>query len=417
MIAIGGAGLVRALGGSLERQAWVGALLLLSPELGRGATDGRMDTLAVGFEILALAVFARGFQRRSRPWLHGAAAGALLALAALTTPRTYPFVGAFFAGSAALLWVSREPRGLAWRQIAACGVTVLLIGGAWTIAVHGSPARWFDYMSFIGTHENIDVALLAASRDWSFTPWAVITPLAIAAALILASSKRHAAGADDVRAIELFGWLVAGLNLAVCLALFNFTFFFGIYLFIPMLAVALASASGTPTKIASNLLAVLLVADVAVRTGRYVRLAAVWPGTDPEQVERFVKAHVPPGSDVVGEESFYFFAVERAGSHYLFTTRSSADWTRWVPESDPSRAAGAPRAVGPHAARFLVWPADEARYPVPPYLACARGDAVAVFDPLPGTSRASALFASTRGRRSCTRRPSCTVCRRIVPIQ
>src|SRR4051812_39105250 len=67
LIAAGGAGLVRAFGGSRERQAWTAALLLLSPEIGRSATDGRMDTLAVGFEIAALAVCLHGLRTRRAP--------------------------------------------------------------------------------------------------------------------------------------------------------------------------------------------------------------------------------------------------------------------------------------------------------------------------------------------------------------
>jgi hypothetical protein len=384
MIALGGAFLVRALGGSREQQAWAAALLLLSPELGRGATDGRMDTLAVGFEVLALALFAGGLERERGAWLHGAAAGLLIAAAALTTPRTYPFVGAFLLGTALPIPGSGSRHGAVLRQMAACAATVALVTGSWMVAGHGSPARWFGYMKYIATHEGVDLAVLTPARDWSFTAWAAITPLAIAAAPWLARQfpGRHRGRPRD--ATRLFLWFAAGLNVAAGVVLFNFTFFFAIYIFIPLLAVAFASTAAlrVPARTAVALLAVLVAADVAVRTGRYVRLASVWRGTDPESIERFVRAHVPAGSDVLGEERFYFFAVERAGAHYLFASPlNSPDWSRRVIAFDP--AAGVPPGATDRApaARFLIWPADEAQYPLPQNLACAHERVVAVFDP------------------------------------
>ena len=69
-------------------------LILLSPE-GGGLALGVMHILAVGFEVLALAVFVRGLRQPAGSVAHGAGAGLLLAAAALTTPRSYLFIAAF----------------------------------------------------------------------------------------------------------------------------------------------------------------------------------------------------------------------------------------------------------------------------------------------------------------------------------
>ena len=132
-----------------------------------------------------------------------------------------------------------------------------------------------------------------------------------------------------------------------------------------------------------RLIVTVLAADMAIRSGRYVRLAGVWRGTDPAALARFVQSHVPAGSDVLGPTDFYYFAVENAGSHYELASReSSADWARWMRRFDAQPAPPGPRRA-PASGRFLLWPADEETFPLPGTVACARRDAVAVMDLLP----------------------------------
>ena len=114
-----------------------------------------------------------------------------------------------------------------------------------------------------------------------------------------------------------------------------------------------------------------------------MRLAGVWPGTDSAAVARFVGSHVPAGSDVVGPTDFYYFAVENAGSHYELASReSSADWARWMHRFDAQPSPPGPRRRST-SGRFLLWPADEATFPLPETIACLRRDGVAVLDLLP----------------------------------
>jgi hypothetical protein len=358
-------------------------LLLLSPELGRGATDGRMDTLAVGLELGALAVFARGARDGRRPLIHGGVAGVLLAAAALTTPRTFPLVATWFVGGVAVLPFSADRR--VWmRQLAVSAAIVALAVGWWAVSARGGLGAWFEYIAFIGTHEGANVAPIAESRDWAYTPWALITPLATAALTSVALWQRSGKAARPPADVARFLLLATGLNLVLTLFLFNITLFFSIYIFVPLLAVAIGRAPDT--KLAMQLMAIALAADVAVRTGRYARLAAVWPGTDPRPVARFIESHVPRGSDVLGPPDFYYFAVENAGSHYEFASHlSTSVWAQRMTGFDPALAARGPRPPAP-TARFLIWPTDEELFPLPDSFSCVRRDEVASFDPMPAHS-------------------------------
>jgi hypothetical protein len=163
---------------------------------------------------------------------------------------------------------------------------------------------------------------------------------------------------------------------------FNLTLGFAIFIVLPLFIVSAALWPWTERMRA--LIVLLVAADLAIRTGKYVRLSTGWAGADPAPLERFVRAHVPPGSDVVGPEDFYFFAVEGAGSRYLLAASASpATWTRWVPPPGPSRSRRADPADRAKAPRFLLWPATEPYEPLLERAKCSRLVTVSIFDPPP----------------------------------
>jgi hypothetical protein len=119
----------------------------------------------------------------------------------------------------------------------------------------------------------------------------------------------------------------------------------------------------------------LIVCDVGVRFAKYAIVTTSWDDRDPEVIEHFVATNVPLGSDVIGPQTHYFFAVEGAGSNYLtFSPRSWADWTRVA--TIPSNVQ--PRIARPAAQRFVLWPDDDG---LPDGLTCAHDSVVARYVP------------------------------------
>jgi 4-amino-4-deoxy-L-arabinose transferase-like glycosyltransferase len=393
LLIAGGALLGFALTGSSKR-AWItAALLALTPELFVHARSGSMDLLAVGFEVLALAVFLRGLAG-SHSWPHGAAAGGLLAAAMLTTPRTYPFIAAFFVSGLVLLW-----RATAWRnrvapQLSGAAMVLAGAGAVWASHIPGGAATWARYMAFVATHEWSDVAILpAAERAWSFAVSSIVTP-AFAATGALAAAwrlrKRTVCERPEMPVIA-FAILAGWLTFVATICVMNLTLTVGTYFALPLFAVVVSLPRWSFSMHASKSIrlalavGVLVACDVTIAAIRDTRIAAAWDARDSVPVVEFLKSHVPAGSDVIGPAGRYFFTVEEAGGVY-YTARDTswADWARWVPVFNPGAVGPLPRRR-PAVDRFLIW--DDADEPRPSTYVCAQ--ALAKYTPPDGNSLAS----------------------------
>lgn len=380
LFAAAGVFVCKALGGGPDRRAWTWMLLLLTPEAGTASSSGRMDSLAVGLEMSGFAVLVGGLVRPVRPVLQGIAAGTLLAAAALTTPRTFPFMlGIAVAALVELRRAAVIPRPV--RVMAAATVaTGLSIFLAWTIASSGGPLPWFRLMVRVATHENTDVALLpsAVVRDLMFTWWQSVTLLFSVTGGLVAAYLIRGRDLTPQALAGSFALVATWTTLVVTMTLFNYTFVFGMYFVLPLTAVVIA----LPTPLSDvrrrgvAIVAVLLFVLLAgVRTGKVVHAAISWDGRDPENLSWFVANNVPPGSRVLGPGPDYFFAVERAGSRYFSIPQVSlADWSRWV-RPQPEGQIPLP------AADYLVWPVDQG--PPPRDVACAIRRHVATYGPPP----------------------------------
>jgi 4-amino-4-deoxy-L-arabinose transferase-like glycosyltransferase len=392
MIAIAGGGLVRALGGDITRQLWAVALLLVTPELGFSATNGRMDSIAVGFSMFALAVFVRGIADVRPPLGPGIVSGLLLGAAALTTPRALPFAAAFALGGGASLVLSGPERERRLRMLGITLAAAASIVCAWTFQAHGNPLAWIRYLAAIAPAVDVDVALApAAVRDWQIQPWRVLSMLAAVAGCGTAAAGlwRARAGESTLSPAMAFALAVTTLNFAIVMLAFNLTFIFAIYFAVPLLAVVVAlpfERWPVNRRALASAFVVLLTADAFIRAGKYAGAALTWSARDPARIERFVSQHVPTGSDVVGNASLYFYAVEAAGSRMLAASPySNADWALAAPrEKTRPRGAttsGAKISEQPRR-RFFLWPMDESAYARPPEFACADRP-IAMFEPPP----------------------------------
>jgi len=344
-----------SLGGGANRQAWAALLVLLSPELGFAATFGRMDPFAVALEMFGLAIFVDGITYERRPWAHGLAAGALLAAAALSTPRTFPFMFGFvIAGVIVLPRATSRMRAHLSRQTLACVVTALGLWLVWTIESSGGPRAWFHMMSYIATHEDSDVALLKSGRSWMFSWWQGATPiLACIGALIVAHRLR---GSASYTIAATFALVTTWITFVLTWTLFENTFLFEALAILPLfaviLAVPLATTSAGRGRMAVVGLAILCF-FAAVRGAKIARGVVTWSGRDPSPLTDFVRSHVPTASVVIGYDEQYFFAVEESGSRYLIASqRSDSDWAQWIPAIEGRPAP----ALRPLLGDFLLWP-------------------------------------------------------------
>jgi len=382
--------LAHELNGPGDRALWAVALLVLTPEINVAISVGAMHMLAVGFEMFALAVFVRGLrQRTSLRLLHGTTAGVALAIAAMTTPRAYLFIAAFFA-TWIMLPLARRPfrRATHWQFVAAAaGLAVPFL--VWIRISHGDPMSWARYMAYIFLHEDTDVAILpTAFRYWKFSWRLVVTPVIALLAALLAARGMHRERRDWAArgpGAE-FALLTTFVTYVMTVVILNYAFTIGEYFTLPLFAVVVA----TPLRVfdlSKRTLAVLVALIVACYAGLLAldvaRTAATWSASDPSPLNDFVSAHVPPGSAVVGPEAPYFFPVERSGSRFrTVSARSWADWARWVPLIEPGAVRHAARFhdEAPPVDRFFIWPNDTE---VPDEYACVAGHVAGAFQPSP----------------------------------
>ena len=389
--------LARQFTGSRNRVLLAALLALLTPEVNLGAASGAMHMLAVGLEVLALAAFVTNVDRgRGVEW--GVMAGLCLALAALTTPRTYPMVLAFMSAGCVAMMTRGSRDAMAYRFLAAV-VAFLGVMLFWTVISHGGPGAWLHYMAYISTHEDTDVALLpTAERNFSFHLSGVLTPgVAVVCGLAAAWSIRKlrgattpgAAGEAARRAGLSFLLSCVWIDLVVTVAALNYTFTIGEYIALPLFSVIVAWPWGrlvVSRRMAAAGVCALLCLDSLHVALRYVSVAPVWASHDPSRIDAFIARHVPRGSTVVGPDEPFFFAVERNGSRYrVISTRSWADWARWVPVIEPA-ATAAPRKypAEPPGERFLLWPDGE---DMPDTYRCVERARVATFDAPPPDTR------------------------------
>jgi hypothetical protein len=316
---------------------------------------------------------------------HGDAAGALLGAAVLTTPRTYPF-GVGFLCAGGLLACTSPRRRHVLQPFAAAVAVLAAVGVTWAIAAHGTPLKWLQYLAFIATHENTDVAVLpTAIRDWAFNRTGLITPVFALAGTGLAALRHVRSDEEDsngtlaMRFTLVTGWIA--FVITVCLL--NFTLGLNTYSVLPLFVIVIALplrsfevlSRRNSRRVLAGALTVLLAGDAFVAIRRYVPVAATWEARDPDRVVTWLRARIPAGADVIGPNGAYFFVAEEAGARYFWTSEKSwSDWSRWVRTIDPAAVGMLPRSR-PLVGRYLIWFSGE---PLPRGYTCAASHLVDV---------------------------------------
>jgi 4-amino-4-deoxy-L-arabinose transferase-like glycosyltransferase len=386
LTAIAAAWLVAIAGGSVQWVALAFALIVLTPEFSVIARNGRMDSLAIGFELAGMACLMTALRESTRATRWALGAGGCWALAVLTTPRTLPFLAGLLL-AAPLLLAARETRA-SFVRAAVCLFAIVGISlFFWARHLDLTIVGWAWWLWDSLKDDAYNVVLPGHQRYWAlgkfnaFTPFFVIVgSLALGGALL-----RRRAAPDGVhskrRLIFCYLSLAVVFNALFYLVVANYPFGVSPYFVLPVLVVVLmatAVAGQLEPWAQQPMLAFWILATLflgAINVVRYVEVWQTWHLRDPRLMQRFVERSVPPGSIVFGNDQYYFYAVQNAGS--TFRTYNAGNLAIEKLKSAPPRQPTVFPSLDP---AFLLWPVADPNAPFPSWFDCARAHVVATYE-------------------------------------
>lgn len=348
-------------------------LVTLSQGMGARATSGRLDTVTVALELLSLActLCAMRVQDLKRfRFIYAALAGSFCGLAALSTPRAFPFALGLFAALGLELVLSRK------RDLVAPGLiiasTALLPVWAWTLSRGMSPIAWLHFIAVLSRGDKLSVSpMLHGSWHFFDEPlvplvsgllFTLVMLLVFGSAIVFGRRTLQAEGHDVSFAVRLASIAVFINYAASFLTIARFWDYeiFVVPLVIPVVIAWTAkllrgNAPRTLARVVLGSWLILAIVLGTIRSGKVVAWLASYDERNPQPLHDFVNKHVPRNSRVFGPEDFYFYAVEAAGSHYLFVRPritsglvSKLDHDlNWQEQLNDSRPV------------YLIWPKDD----------------------------------------------------------
>jgi 4-amino-4-deoxy-L-arabinose transferase-like glycosyltransferase len=380
----------RCLDRSSAAMAASAMMVALSQGMGARATSGRLDTITLTLEILSLICTLRAMrfqesriqESRRSAFLYAALAGILCALAALSTPRAFPFVLGLFVAIALELLLTRT-RELIIRGLIIAAAALVPVWG-WTLSRGTNPIGWLRYIAEVSRGDKISVSPilhgswhffdeplvpLLSGLIFTFVTLLVFTSAFGSSIFTVRPTTTEIEAPDVIPALRLASIAVL-INFAVSFLtisrLWDYEIFF-VPLVLPVLIALTAKIlrSSTPRTLQRIVLVTWLVFAivlVAIRSGKVVAWLASYHERDPQPLQDFISGKVPGNSRVFGPEDFYFYAVEAAGSHYLFVRPRiptglvskldhNLNWQEQLHEGQPV---------------YLIWPKDDI---LPPGLA------------------------------------------------
>jgi 4-amino-4-deoxy-L-arabinose transferase-like glycosyltransferase len=311
-------------------------LVTLSQGMGARATSGRLDTITVTLELLCLActlTAMRMHESRRSAFAYAALAGIFCGLAALSTPRSFPFILGLSAAMGLELALARKWE-LAVRALI-IGAGALLPVWGWTFSRGMSPVGWLRFIAAASQGDKLNVSPLLHGT-WHFFDEPLVPVVSGLLFFLVIVLVFGGAMLVTRRTIEMEGHdVTAGLRLASIAVLINYVALFLLIahfwdyeifvvpLLIPVLTALTAKIlrSSGPRMIQRTVLGgwiMLAIVLVGIRSGKILAWLASYQERDPRPLQNFISSKVPGNSRVFGPEDFYFYAVETAGSQYLF---------------------------------------------------------------------------------------------------
>jgi hypothetical protein len=346
-------------------------LVALSQGMGARATSGRLDTITITLELMSLAstlAAMRVEEPRRLPFVYAAFGGFFCGLAALSTPRAFPFVLGLFVALGFEFALARKQTLVTRGLIVGAGALLPVWG--WTFVQGMNPITWLRFVATASRGDKINVSPMLEGSWHLFS--GPLVPL-LSGLLFVILMILVFGGASLTRAMEIEGRdTLSGVRLVSITVLVNYVALFVmiarfwdyeifvIPLLIPVLTALTAKIlrgsrrTGLRRAIFGSWL-VLAVVLMAIRSGKVIAWVASYNERDPQPLQDFISRTVPAGSRVFGPEEFYFYAVEAAGSHYLFVRPRIP--TGLISKLDHSLDWCEQLRAGP--AVYLIWPKDE----------------------------------------------------------
>jgi hypothetical protein len=363
----------RRLDSSAVTPAATAMLVALSQGMGARATSGRFDTVTITLELLSLACTLgamRGQESRRPAFVYAALAGIFCGLAALSTPRSFPFLLGLFVAMGLEVALAGKWE-LAVRGLMIGAVALVPVWG-WTFSQGMSPIGWLRVVAAASQGDKLNVSPLLHGT-WHFFDEPLVPLLS---GLLFLLVMVVVFGATMLTARHTFEMqrhdIVCGVRLASITVLINYVasfllmaHFWDYEIFVvPLLVPVLAALTArmlrdrgprTVQWLVLGAWMVLAIFLVTIRAGKVVAWLASYQERDPQPLQAFISSNIPTNSRVFGPEDFYFYAVERAGSHYLFyrpripsgllsKADHDLDWEEQLKESQ---------------ALYLVWPKED----------------------------------------------------------
>jgi 4-amino-4-deoxy-L-arabinose transferase-like glycosyltransferase len=379
--------LVRLAGGSAEFATVAFAVTALTPEVSVLARNGRMDSMAIFFELAGTASLLTAWRTPGRSVAWGLVAGLLWALAVLTTPRTLPLLAGLLVG-APLFLANRDLRGSVIRSLAGLYAVVLAAVSLWALHLGLTVYGWFWWL-WDGVKDDVyNIVLPGHERFWGMGLTTAITPVILVlgtVGLAFITLKLRIWSWPAVRSATAlpFWFLVAAMtfNVVFYLVVANYAFVVSEYFVLPVLAVLLmatAMAVRGDGRAYRPLLAFWIATALCFggyRSAKYIEVWQTWELRDPSRILAFLERHVPRGSIVFADDQYYFYAVENAGAKYrtFYLENAGLDLLK----IDRARRQ---TALMPAEPSFLLWPVADPNAPFPSWYQCAKPYAIATYE-------------------------------------
>jgi hypothetical protein len=325
------------------------------------SVPGRLDAWTLALIVLALAFVAREYadlpQTMAAFVVRWLSFGALLGVAASTTPRCWPLLF-FLLATSPLLVEKHRMRSLLIAVLGCLGTLALLL-----LPLHSTPWGHLAYVRQASSNDKVNISpLLGGSWGFGHSATQIVYYGAVLVILALLFLPRWSE-------TERFGkWLLCAglLNLAAMVLLVSRAVNTPTYWAFPLEIAAMMGltrfAQGGSARFARMLGILLLVYMAALRTARGLPVFMHWTQRDPAPVAQSIANAIPSGSLVYGPVGQYFYPTSESGSDYRYLMERTTPGLSSVPDRIDTQT---PMRDACHRAAYLVWPTEKSAEPLP----------------------------------------------------